>query len=97
MQVCLVLIGDSDLLQALQLLFLDILYFQTLVFDALADLATLLQVVKAVLLRVLGVHADLVSVKKSARKHAHNNKVSLCFSNLVVNQIAVLAGRRPCK
>jgi len=49
-QVCLVLIGDADLLQALQLLFLDLLYFQALVFDALADLATLLQVVKAVLL-----------------------------------------------
>jgi len=49
-QVCLVLIGDADLLQALQLLFLDILYFKALVFDALADLATLLQVVKAMLL-----------------------------------------------
>jgi len=49
-QVSLVLVVDSQFLQALELCFLDAFNLDTLVFEPLPDLAALLQVVKSFLL-----------------------------------------------
>ncbi len=60
-EIGLVLALDSECNETLQLLFLDALHLEAFVLDALANLSTLLKVVKAVLLLRLRVHADLVA------------------------------------
>lgn len=59
-QVCLVFALDSDFDKSLQFLGLDSLDLKSLVLNALANLAAFLEVVEAVLLSCLRVHANLV-------------------------------------
>ena len=59
-QVSLVLVVDSQFLQALELSFLDAFNLDTLVFELLPDLAALLEVVKSDLLLDFVVLSDLV-------------------------------------
>ena len=59
-QVSLVLVVDSQFLQALELSFLDAFNLDTLVFELLPDLAALLEVVKSDLLLDFVVLSNLV-------------------------------------
>ena len=59
-QVSLVLVVDSQFLQALELSLLDAFNLDTLVFELLPDLAALLEVVKSDLLLDFVVLSDLV-------------------------------------
>lgn len=62
-----VLIVDADIHQALQLRLFDVLHLDSLVLDALANLAALLEVVEALLFLDLRVNLDLVTAQKEAR------------------------------
>jgi len=67
-EISLVLGCNADLLEAGHFLTLNSFDFKSLVFDALANLATFLEVVKAVLLGALTIHGDLLP-----RKQARSN------------------------
>ena len=56
-----VFVGDAEVDDALQLLLLDAFDLESLVFDALSDLATLLKIVEALLFLNLVIHTDLVA------------------------------------
>ncbi len=73
LQVRLVLVGNTKALQTLQLLTLDSFHLQAFVLNFLANLAALLEVVKALLLYCICVSTDLISVYKKVRAHAHAN------------------------
>ena len=79
-EVGLVFVGDTDLLESVQLRGLDPFDLQSLVLDALANLAAFFQVVKALLLPALRVDADLVPIKIGAtcsKKHGYIFKLPL--------------------
>ena len=59
-QVSLVLFGNANLFECLQLLMLDSLHLLAFFLDLLAHLATLLEVVQTVLFLLLSVHRDLL-------------------------------------
>lgn len=56
-----VLVGNAEFLQTIELVSLDALNLETLILDALSDLAALLEVVQSVLLPHLLVDSDLVA------------------------------------
>lgn len=60
-QISLVLAFNAELNESTQLLSLDSLDLKSFIFDTLTNLATFFQVVKAVLLLYIRVHADLVT------------------------------------
>ena len=72
-QVSLVFALNSEIDQAAQFLSLNSLNLQSFIFDALADLAALLEVVKSGLLRYFGVHANLVPASKFVHECTYNS------------------------
>lgn len=80
-QISLVLVGNADVLQVIQLLFLDVFDLDAFFLDLLAHLATFLQVVQTRLLLNLGVVADLDSIKRGGYRVAtvsYNSKYCCC-------------------
>ena len=79
-QVSLVLVVYSKTNKSLQLASLNSFNLKSFILDALANLATLLEVVKAVLLGSLRIHANLVPVYIKSAK-AHTTRSAHIFKN----------------